>query len=57
MRVYPALVVNDCKRNNIPVFVKQLGTHLSKVRRMSDRHGGNIDEFPLNLQIRQFPNY
>jgi hypothetical protein len=22
---------------------------------MSDRHGGNIDEFPEHLKIRQFP--
>lgn len=37
------------------IFVKQLGTHLSKELGMSDRHGGNIDEFPKHLQIRQFP--
>lgn len=39
----------------IPVFVKQLGTHLSKQLKMSDRHGGNIDEFPEHLRIREFP--
>ena len=37
------------------VFVKQMGTHLAKTLKMSDRHGGNIDEFPLSLQIREFP--
>lgn len=37
------------------VFVKQLGTFLSKQLHMSDRHGGNIDEFPEHLRIREFP--
>lgn len=37
------------------VFVKQLGTYLAKQLKMSDRHGGNIEEFPEHLKIRQFP--
>jgi protein gp37 len=37
------------------IFVKQLGTHLAKQLKMSDRHGGNIDEFPEHLRIREFP--
>lgn len=37
------------------IFVKQLGTHLAKELKMSDRHGGNIDEFPKQLQIREYP--
>lgn len=48
-------IVNDCKEYGIPCFVKQLGTHLATERKMSDRHGGNIEEFPINLQVRQFP--
>jgi protein gp37 len=48
-------IVSDCQHANIPVFVKQMGTHLSKQLKMSDRHGGNIDEFPAHLQVRQFP--
>lgn len=48
-------IVNECKEAKVPVFVKQLGTHLAKKLKMSDRHGGNIDEFPEELQIRQFP--
>lgn len=50
-------IVNDCKATSIPVFVKQLGTYLSKQLRLSDRHGGNIEEWPLSLRIREFPNY
>jgi len=37
------------------VFVKQMGTHLAKELKMSDRHGGNIAEFPEHLRLRQFP--
>lgn len=37
------------------VFVKQLGTCLAKELGMSDRKGGNIDEFPESLRIRKFP--
>lgn len=48
-------IVADCKEQDVPVFVKQLGTYLAKRLGMSDRHGGNIDEFPEHLRIRQFP--
>jgi protein gp37 len=37
------------------IFVKQMGTYLAKQLNMSDRHGGNIEEFPQDLQIREFP--
>lgn len=39
----------------VAVFVKQLGTYLSKQLKMSDRHGGNIEEFPEHLKVREFP--
>lgn len=48
-------IVHDCQTSDTPVFVKQMGTHLSKVLQLKDRHGGNIEEFPCSLQIRQFP--
>jgi protein gp37 len=48
-------IVTDCRQNSVRVFVKQMGTHLAKQLGMSDRHGGNIDEFPAHLQIREFP--
>lgn len=48
-------VVNACHYNGVPVFVKQLGTYLSKKLNMSDRHGGNINEFPKSLQFREMP--
>jgi protein gp37 len=48
-------IVDACKESNIPVFVKQLGTHLSKEMGLKDRHGGDITEWPEELQIREFP--
>lgn len=48
-------IVAECKRNDIAVFVKQLGTHLSKQLGLKDRHGGDINEWPENLRIREFP--
>lgn len=48
-------MVKDLKTVGVSVFVKQLGTYLAKELNLSDRHGGNIDEFPENLQIREFP--
>lgn len=43
--------------SHISIFVKQLGTHLSKqLGFKKDRHGGNMDLFPEKLQIREFPD-
>lgn len=49
-------IVYQCREFGIPVFIKQMGTHLAKKLNMSDRHGKNIDEFPEHLRIREFPN-
>lgn len=48
-------IISACKFYNIPVFVKQLGTHLSNELGLKDRHGRNMDEWPEHLRIRQFP--
>jgi protein gp37 len=45
----------DHPYTNPAVFVKQLGTHLAKQLGLKDRHGGNIDEWPEHLRIREFP--
>lgn len=50
-------MITHCKEAGTPVFVKQLGTHLSKKLKLSDRHGGNISEFPDHLRIREFPKF
>ena len=48
-------IAHSIKSVGNAVFVKQMGTYLSKKLGMTDRHGGNIDEFPDHLQIREFP--
>lgn len=48
-------MIRVLQRSEISVFVKQMGTFLSKEMKLSDRHGGNIEEFPQSLQIREFP--
>ena len=41
--------------SHVAVFFKQTGTHLSKRLQLKDRHGGDYDELPPSLQIRQMP--
>lgn len=48
-------IIKDCQQEDIPVFVKQLGTHLSKKMGLKNRHGGDISEWPEHLRIREFP--
>lgn len=48
-------IIGQCKEVNVPVFVKQLGTHLAKQMKLKDRHGGDINEWPEHLRIREFP--
>ena len=59
-------IVSQCKSANVAVFVKQLGSmamidapiryehDLMKVK-LKDRKGGDIDEFPDDLKVREFP--
>lgn len=48
-------IVAQCKTKGKPVFVKQLGCHLAKKAGLAHHHGGDINEFPQNLRVRQFP--
>lgn len=41
---------------NVPIFIKQLGTHLAKELGLKHRHGADVTEFPKELQLQQFPN-
>jgi protein gp37 len=49
-------IVYQCQAKSIPVFVKQLGTHLSKKMGLKSRHGKDINEWPAHLQVREMPN-
>lgn len=48
--------ISDLKENtNVAVFVKQLGCHLRDTMHLKHHHGGDINEFPKHLQIRELP--
>jgi protein gp37 len=46
-------IVEQCKNHGVPVFVKQVGTHLAKKLGLKDRAGGNMEEWPEHLRVRQ----
>lgn len=48
-------IASKCQEFGVAFFVKQMGTHLAKELKMSDRHGTKIEEFPPILQKRDFP--
>ncbi len=49
-------IVKDLKdKTDVAVFVKQLGCHLRDTMHLKHHHGGDINEFPKSLQIREFP--
>jgi len=52
-------IVEQCQKFNVPVFVKQLGSNVVNENefslRLHHRKGGDIEEFPTDLRIREFP--
>ena len=48
-------IITQCYRFGVPLFIKQMGTHLAKVMELKDRHGGDLDQWPDAYKIRQFP--
>ena len=49
-------VVQACRRNEVAVFVKQMGTYLSKVMGIT-RDGKEVREFPMRLRVQEYPEY
>jgi protein gp37 len=50
-------IVKQCKAQEVPVFIKQLGTSISKQMELKDRHGADLSEpaFPGYLKLQEFP--
>ena len=53
---------DQCRAAGVACFVKQLGArpfdaneHTNWCLKLKDRKGGDISEFPTDLQIREFP--
>lgn len=56
-------LVRQCNETNTKVLVKQLGSYVTDKatlpglrRHFRDRKGGNIEEFPEDLKVREFPD-
>jgi protein gp37 len=53
-------IVKQCQHHKVPVFVKQLGQrptlHGFTGYPTTDRKGGNINDFPEDLKVREWPN-
>jgi protein gp37 len=51
-------IVGQCSEAHVPVFCKQLGSMADEGRalRLHDSKGGDPNEWPLALRVRQFPN-
>jgi protein gp37 len=57
--------IRQCQSAGVPVFVKQLGANVFGpndgannnmwITRIRDKKGGNMDEWPLGIRVREFP--
>lgn len=45
----------DCQTQGVSVFVKQTGTAIAKEMKYKDSHGGDMNEWPSYLRVREFP--
>jgi len=50
-------ICSDLKReaSRTAIFVKQLGRHLAKMHHLKDYKGDDINEFPVDLRIQEYP--
>jgi protein gp37 len=54
-------IIDACEKTGVAVFVKQMGQNpefmcsTAWTGLMSDKHGGDWDEWPSELRVRQFP--
>ena len=52
-------LIKECRSKGIAPFVKQMGEPWAKTYRLkhgkSHKHGGNPDEWPAHLRVREFP--
>ena len=48
-------IMADLSDTNVAVFVKQMGGYLRNELKLMDKKGGDIDEWPAHLQVRDYP--
>lgn len=51
-------LIEQCREADVPYFLKQLGSNVcwkGRQARYKHSHGGNWEEWPSDLRVRQFP--
>lgn len=48
-------IVKQCQEYQLPVFVKQMGTHLARELNLLSTHGTVISSFPEHLRLHEYP--
>jgi len=48
-------IIVDCNQYKIPFFLKQVGNHLARYLNLTDKKGGDINEWDPDYQIRLWP--
>lgn len=49
------MLIDECRGRDIPVFVKQLGEPAAKANGWAHKKGGDPDEWPVALRVREYP--
>ena len=50
-------IIDDCKRQNVAVFVKQMGSVWAKRHQAKHSKGGDMKEWPFHLHCREYPSH
>lgn len=50
-------IIDDCKCQGVPVFVKQMGSVWAKNWNASHPKGGDIDEWSESIRVREYPRF
>ena len=50
-------IIEDCKQQITPVFVKQMGSVWAKQHQAKHSKGGDMKEWPFHLHCREYPEY
>lgn len=48
-------LVQDLRKSQVPVFVKQFGSHTARGLEWPDTKGGDMSEWPEDLRVREYP--
>ena len=49
-------ILDQCNVASVPLFVKQMGESWAQVNKAKSKKGGNMSEWPIDLQVRDYPS-